>query len=588
SRQIAFLSQRGERTQIYRLDLAGGDAEALTDLPQGVMGAPVWSADGGQIAFSTIPERAERKPETPYRVTRHVYRFDAIGYLDPLIQDLFILNLTDGAVRQLTADATMNVNPQWSPDGREILYNASMQPDNHRGHYPQVRIIDLEGNSRAVFTEAWGYTQGSAAWHPDGQQVLFAGTPQGSPIGTKADLYLISADGKGKPQNRTATLPYGIGGGLQGDQPAGITRLLPVISPLSDGSAAFVRVQQGGEVQIYRIELSGPEEWAPVISGERCNYLLGLSADNRSLLFVSSSFNQPTDLYLADSEGGNEQQLTALNDDFLAGLAQARVEQMLFPGVDGVGVEGWTIMPDTGAGPFPAVLYIHGGPHGAFGHVYHFDTQMLVGAGYAVIMVNHRASTGYGNGFSTAIKGDWGNLDYQDLMSGVDEAIRQGWVDADRIGICGLSGGGNLSTWTVGQTNRFKAAVPENPVTNWVSFYGVSDIGPWFAVEQLGGRPHEIPDIYRRCSPITYAHRCQTPTLLIQGESDYRCPAEQSEQFYAVLKDNDCPVEMVRLPGSFHADSIVGAPRLRRAQNDALLDWMNRYVLGLPADKEII
>ena len=249
SRQIAFLSQRGEKTQIFRLNLAGGDAEPLTDLPQGVTGAPVWSPDGSQIAFCAIPDRPARQPEAPYRVTRHVYRFDAIGYLDDLIQDLFILNLADGAVHQLTDDETMNLNPQWSPDGREILYNASMQPDNHRGHYPQVRITDLDGNSRAVFTEAWGYTQGSAAWHPDGQHILFAGTPQGSLIGTKADLYVIAAAGKDKPQNRTSTLPFGIGGGLQGDQPAGIMRLLPVISPLSDGSAAFVRVQQGGEVQ---------------------------------------------------------------------------------------------------------------------------------------------------------------------------------------------------------------------------------------------------------------------------------------------------------------------------------------------------
>jgi dipeptidyl aminopeptidase/acylaminoacyl peptidase len=165
-------------------------------------------------------------------------------------------------------------------------------------------------------------------------------------------------------------------------------------------------------------------------------------------------------------------------------------------------------------------------------------------------------------------------------MAGVDAAIGQGIADPERLGVCGLSGGGNLSCWIVGQTDRFKAAVPENPVTNWVSFYGVSDIGPWFAVRELGGAPHEIPDVYRRCSPITYAYRCTTPTLLIQGEADYRCPAEQSEQFYAVLKASGCVVEMLRLPASSHAGSIRGTPALRRAQNEALLDWMNQYVLG--------
>ena len=163
-------------------------------------------------------------------------------------------------------------------------------------------------------------------------------------------------------------------------------------------------------------------------------------------------------------------------------------------------------------------------------------------------------------------------------MAGVDYAIALGLADTDRLGCCGLSGGGNLSCWIVGQTNRFKAAVPENPVTNWLSFYGVSDIGPWFAVEQLGGHPHEIPEIYARCSPITYAHRCKTPTLLIQGEHDWRCPAEQSEQFYTVLKVNGCPVEMLRLPGSPHAGTIEGPPAIRRAHNEALLDWMQRFV----------
>jgi dipeptidyl aminopeptidase/acylaminoacyl peptidase len=215
--------------------------------------------------------------------------------------------------------------------------------------------------------------------------------------------------------------------------------------------------------------------------------------------------------------------------------------------------------------------------------MFHFDTQMLCGAGYAVLLINHRASTGYGDAFSTAIKGDWGNLDYHDLMAGVDHVVARGLADPDRLGVCGLSGGGNLTCWIVGHTDRFKAAVPMNPVTNWISFYGVSDIGVWFAVEQMGGHPHEIPEVYVKCSPITYAHRCKTPTLMIQGEHDWRCPAEQSEQFYTVLKANGCPVEMLRFPKAAHAAALIGDPINRRVHNEALLDWMNRYVLGKTA-----
>jgi dipeptidyl aminopeptidase/acylaminoacyl peptidase len=165
-------------------------------------------------------------------------------------------------------------------------------------------------------------------------------------------------------------------------------------------------------------------------------------------------------------------------------------------------------------------------------------------------------------------------------MAGLDFAIAKGIADPDRLGVCGLSGGGNLTCWTIGQTDRFKAAVPENPVTNWVSFYGVSDIGVWFAVQEMGGHPHEIPEVYARCSPITYAHRCKTPTLLVQAEHDWRCPAEQSEQFYTVLKANGCTVEMLRIPNGYHGATRSGTYDARCSHNEALLDWMNRYVLA--------
>jgi len=387
----------------------------------------------------------------------------------------------------------------------------------------------------------------------------------------------VDAQG-GVPICRTAGLGVGVGGSLQADMPPRWKSAPFIAQDNAGASSAWVQVQAGGTVGIYRIALSGPESWQPVVQGDRACALFD-AAPNR-LLYAASDLNTPPDLFAAAADGAAERQLTQLNAGLLAGWTLPPVERLLFPGADGVQVEGWLVKPASGEPPYPTILYIHGGPHGAFGQVYHFDTQMLAGAGYAVLLVNHRASTGYGNAFSTAIKGDWGNLDYTDLMAGMDEAIARGWADPDRLGVCGLSGGGNLSCWIVGQTDRFKAAVPENPVTNWVSFYGVSDIGPWFAVEQLGGRPHEIPEVYARCSPITYAHRCTTPTLLLQGEADYRCPAEQSEQFYNVLKAGGCIVEMVRFPASPHAGSIAGDLATRRAQNDALLGWMNRYVLG--------
>ncbi|MEZ4735687.1 MAG: S9 family peptidase [Caldilineaceae bacterium] len=575
---LAFLSTRGEKPQIYLLPVDGGEARPLTHFKQGVSGGIAWSPDGQQLAFSAGPQPDQpHDPGLPYRLTRHVYRFDIIGYLDSAVQDLYVIPTAGGEARRLTADGCHNTAPQWSPDGSRLLYSATMQPNTHKAITAELRVVTLEGAVETVVGHAGGNFAGSAAWLPDGQQIAFVGVEAGQPIGTQNDLFVVDSR-SGAIGKRTTGLDRQVGARLQPDMPAGVASQLAKVFVAEAGAVAYVPVQIGGTVQIYRVQLTGATHYAAVLTGDRSCFLLDGNQTTGALLYAVSDFNTPPDLYLADGNGQNEQQLTELNAGFLAGLQQPVVEQIWFPGKDGVQVEGWFIRPAVEAAPYPTILYIHGGPHSAFGSVYHFDTQMLVGAGYAVLMVNHRASTGYGNAFSTAIKGDWGNLDYTDLMAGVDAVIAQGWADPERLGVCGLSGGGNLSCWIVGQTDRFKAAVPENPVTNWQSFYGVSDIGVWFAVEELGGHPHEIPEVYARCSPITYAHRCKTPTLLVQGEHDWRCPAEQGEQFYTILKANGCPVEMVRLPTMPHGGAISGAPKMRRAQNEALLGWMVRYV----------
>jgi dipeptidyl aminopeptidase/acylaminoacyl peptidase len=340
-------------------------------------------------------------------------------------------------------------------------------------------------------------------------------------------------------------------------------------------------------VQLYRIALSGAESYDPVLIGERSCLLLGTDGEQQALLYVVSTLNSPTELYIADIEGGNERRLTQLNDDLLSQIALPTVENLRFPSADGTEVEGWILKPAVGETPYPTVLYIHGGPFGAHGHAYSFDFQLLCGAGYATLTVNYRASMGYGDAFSTPMAGKWGTIDYQDLMAGVDTAIARGISDPERLGVAGLSFGGFHSCWIITQTDRFKAAVPENPVVNWLTEYGVSDC-VWYVTEEMGGHPWEIPEVYRDCSPLTYAHQCKTPTLLLQGEHDWRCPTPESEQFYTALKAAGCPVEMVRFPSSYHAGSIRGAVAVRRAQNEALLDWMNRYVLGKAPRTDIV
>jgi dipeptidyl aminopeptidase/acylaminoacyl peptidase len=572
--QIAFVSTRAGKPQVYLISARGGEARALTSLPQGVGGGPAWSPDGQRIAFTATAPGDPVDLSKPYRLTRHVYRFDELGYLDGVVQDIYVIDAAGGEPRRLTEDNAHNSMPVWSPDGQEILFHTAMPPDSHRAYVSRLRAVNLSGEVREL-TGEWGYSL-SAAWTPDSRQIVFVGSPHGRPIGSKNDLWVIDRAG-GTPECRTTDVPQGIGGGLQADMATTLMQV-PKVLVTKDGRAAYAHVQDGGTIQVYRVALAGAPDWAVVLNGERSCFPLDLNGPR--LLFAASRLDNPLDLFVADLDGSNERQLTHLNGEVLAGLHMPSVTHLQFSGSDGAPVEGWILQPVSGRPPYPTILYIHGGPHSGFGQIFSFDFQMLAGAGYAVLFVNQRGSTGYGDAFATQIIGDWGNLDYTDLMAGVDAAVARGIADPDRLGVCGLSGGGNLSCWIVGQTRRFKAAVPENPVTNWVSFYGVSDIGVWFAERELGGAPHEIPDVYRRCSPITYAHSCTTPTLLIQGEADYRCPAEQSEQFYAVLKANNCVVEMLRLPASSHGGSIRGVPALRHAQNEALLGWMNRYVLG--------
>lgn len=579
SKQIAFLTTRGDKPQIHLIPVDGGESRALTSMPLGVEGDPVWSPEGKFIAFTSSPADEPTDRSKPYRIKRHIYRFNDMGYLEDEGQDIYLVSTKGGEPIQLTKDNWFNSEPVWSPDGKEILFTAEMSPDSHRVQ-PFLKVVNINGEVREIIGE-WGYAI-SAAWMPEGEQIVFIGNPLGLPDGSNENLWVVDSQG-GEPECRTAGLSFQLGGDIDADIPIGAL-LHPRILITKDNQTAFVQVQDGGTLQIYRVALSGPESLVPVVAGERCCIPLGMEAG--ILVYAVSTIHTPLDLFTADMDGVGEQQLTHLNAKLMEEWILPPIEQLSFPGSDGVQLEGWILKPSSGNAPYPTILYIHGGPHTGCGLMFSFDFHMLAGAGYAVLFINYRGSTGYGDKFSTEIIGNYGDLDYKDLMAGVDFAIEKGITDADRLGCCGLSYGGYMSCWIVGQTNRFKAAVPENPVTNWVTLYGTSDAGPQLTPEELGGLPHEIPEVYQRCSPITFAHRCTTPTLLVQGEFDYRCPAEQSEQFYAVLKANGCIVEMLRLPQSSHGGSIEGAPIVRRAQNEALLDWMNRFVLSIESEKE--
>jgi dipeptidyl aminopeptidase/acylaminoacyl peptidase len=592
---LAFLSDRGDddKKQVYLLPLNGGEARKLTSMRQGAT-APRWSPDGSKIAFAAGIDHGEEGPpdrsKDPYRVTRNVWRFDAIGDLDLSVKNLYVLDVASGETSQLSNHAGIVGNIRWSPDGRRIYYSLTMLPDRWNGFHAVHIIVRPDGEVEHTIEDR--PTLGSAEWLPDGERLLFqgVGSPE-TPIGTHPDVWVYDPT-SGRADNRTEGMELAFGGTLESRMPAHQQQSCSAVIS-SDGGSAYLQVQRAGRVGISRVSLDGTPDCSPIVEGDRACYLYDGNDD--IIVFAAADIHRPPDLYVADAK--SERRITSINEKLLADVVMPEVRELSFDGTDGTRVAGWYVSParrvDTAATdaestevetptenspPYPTILWIHGGPHGAQGYQFAFDTHLLTGAGYGVMFVNHRASTGYGNAFSTAIHGDWGNLDYGDLMAGVDSAVREGLADPDRLGCCGISGGGNLSCWIVGHTDRFKAAVPQNPVTSWRSFYGVSDIGVWFSRKQLGGDLHEIPEVYDRCSPITYAHRCTTPTLLIQCETDFRCPAEQSEQFYTVLRANGCEVEMLRQPGGSHGGSVRGPLPLRTANLDAKLEWFRRYI----------
>lgn len=589
---IAVLAEVAGRRQIVLVPAgegAGDGAEArlrtLTALPQGVTGRPAWSPDGRMIAFAAGPEQP-RDPALPYWVDRVTYRSDGLGYLDDVVTDLYTADVATGAVRRLTEDRCMNSDPCWSPDGRSLCYLVSFQPDREWTWLPELHVLNVDsGKSRTVVDASWGGAV-AAAWYAGGDRIAFVGARAGQLLISaqqQVGVWTVAAGGdattgdigtgdaaSGDPDCRTTGVLAGMGRPvLTNDLPTGNELITPRL--LVHDGAVYTGGQAGGQAAVYRVALDGPEDVERVVATDGSAFLADYWP-GRGVLYLATSLLETPELMLGTSR------LTALNDELLDGVARPVVTPLTVTAPDGLQTEAWALTP-PGDGPWPTVLYVHGGPYaGATGQMYMIDFQLLTGAGFAVLTGNFRGSLGYGSEFAGKMVGDWGRHGSLDHHALVDEAIRAGLADPDRIGVFGLSHGGFATCWLTSTSDRFKAAVAENPATSFTTWFGTMDTAWWFAGE-FGGTPDEVPDVYRDRSPLTYAAACQTPMLLIVGESDMCCHPIESEQFYRVLKNHGVPARMLRLPGTAHGGTHTGPVPSRIAQNEALLDWFGRYLL---------
>lgn len=502
-----------------------------------------------------------------------VFRVDGLGFLDRMTQRIYAILVADGSMRSLTGEQEYCAQPEWSSCGKRILFLARRTVVPFAAGSQRLRVMDLDSGSVREPLEGNWYIE-AARWIPGTHRIVVAGAKDSTLTIPALSLWAVDAN-DGSTELRTPNVLAHVGFRLNHDMPA--RELSSHYFAVADAKSAFVTMQNRGNVEIWHVALEGDIVLQPVIEGERACIALDANPKSNALLYAATDLRQPFELMMSSLDGRDQVHLTQLNDAVFARWPAITVEPFSFESEDGLIIDAWFLSSASRKGPMPTVLFIHAGPFMATGNAFRYDFHHLASHGFGVLFANFRGSIGYGEEFTRAISGDWGGRGYPDHIGAVDAAIARGYADPKRLGVWGPSHGGFATCWIVGHTQRFRAAVAEAASTNFETLYYLTDV-PETYCRELGGRPHEIPEIYRARSPLTYAHRCVTPTQLVHGENDLRCPISEAEQFYRALKDAGCPTELVRIPECSHIGDSTGPLSARRAQNEALVSWFNRYL----------
>jgi dipeptidyl aminopeptidase/acylaminoacyl peptidase len=590
-RRLAFVSDRSGKNQIYVIDADGGEPRRLTDLSRGARN-PVWSPDGRRIAFLStegngIDDDERSKPGGMIRhVTRLPYRFDVTGYIDDRFPHVWVVDAEGSEARQITWGDQDDLDPTWSPDGSQIAFVSNRENDIHVSFWSQVYRVSVDGDPPPSGSNEDGATRVSRGtelsslpvWSPDGSQIAFLGRPDGARSGANIQVYLAPASGDGDVRSLTAGFDRSAATSTSSD--TWNTRGAPTHFWSPAGDALYFSACDRGSVHLFRADLDG--EVSRAIGGERTVAFASISSgDHPRFAFAAGDFTNPCDIYTCALDGAGERRLTSINAGVLADLPVQEPEHMPFESFDGgFEVDAWLIRP-VGFEPgkqYPLVQIIHGGPHSIYGRVFFFDMQLWASQGWNVLFINPRASQGYGEEFATCNLGDWGGADWREQEMALDLAIERGGVDPERLAVTGLSYGGFMTNWIVGQTDRYRVGVSENSISNLVSFFFTSDIG-WYWLERSMEREFwPNLDWWMERSPITYVPNMKTPLLLLQAETDWRCPIEQGEQMYAALKSRGVPCEMVTFPGESHGFQYSGKPESRLQRRQHALRWFKEYL----------
>jgi dipeptidyl aminopeptidase/acylaminoacyl peptidase len=554
---------------------ADSEERQVTDLPAGVS-SYAWSPDGSWLAVTAnVPLGAAPLASTAglHHITRLKYKSDGLGYIYESRPQLFVVEVATGEARQITDSPFGAESLAWAPDGRHIGFiTAPADPDGTWER--QIVTVPSDGGPLEVICTAVGAQD--LSWSPDGGQVAFRAACQPYDPSVSFGLWVAPVSG-GTPVQVTAGFDRFVGNDrtmsdtLWGKVPQGGAWS-------ADGRELYFVAADHGENTVCAVSAAG----GPVRRLNRAEpamVVANFSYCPTTGTFVAAAATPllPGDLWRLPAG----ERLTHVNDDWLTAVDLAQPERLGWTGGDGAPCEGWVLKPPgfDPARTYPAILYIHGGPYRQHGMTFFHELQLLAAGGYVVFYPNPRGSQGYGQEFAHGIHGDWGRLDYADLMAGVDRLLAEGYVDVDRLGVTGGSYGGYLTNWIVTQTNRFKAAVTDRSLSNLYSFAGTADVAFSFAEPIFGSvwEPDQVARMLDR-SPITHVRNVQTPVLILHQMEDHCCALEQAEQFYMALKRLGRTVEMVLFPGASHELSRSGKPSQRLQRLQWTEAWFDKYL----------
>lgn len=580
--RLAFVSTENGAPQLWVRWMDGGEMVRLTGLPTSPS-SMAWSPDGRSIAYSMLVKdegpklgsAPTQKPEgakwaEPLEIRDLLtYRADGEGYIEPGFEKIFLAPATGGAPRQLTFGRYHDGGPlSWSADGSTLYFGANRRPDWESDPVEsEIYALDIASGGITQLTDRNG-PDGQPVASPDGRLIAYLGFDDTGRAYENDDLYVMNKDGS-NVRNLTGNWDF---------SPTGIVWD-------ADGRAIYAQYDISGETRIARITLDGSvRDVAAGLSGGGLDrpYTGGsfsVSNDD-TIAFTGGTPVRPAEVQV--TRGGDARMLTDLNRSLRSVKALGEVRRIATASShDGLEIEGWlTLPPGYSEGQrVPLILEIHGGPFAAYGPHFSTDNQLYAAAGFAVLSANPRGSTSYGEDFANRIDKAYPGNDYFDLISIVDHAITLGIADPDQLFVTGGSGGGVLTSWIVGNTNRFKAAATQKPVINWTTQALTADNPAFFGPYWIGSQPWEDPETYWRLSPLSLVGKVETPTLVVVGSEDYRTPVSESEQYYTALRLRGVPTALVKVPGASHG-GFASRPSQSAAKASAILAWFERYRSG--------